>query len=98
MKKLKFTLVLIGAILMAAVVDGQSIEDGKRFLYYDKYISAKNVFQNLVNANPANEEAVYWLGQSLLAPDEDKDCMPASFARRKTTGEYQRSATGASVC
>jgi len=92
MKKLKFTLVLIGAILMAAVVDGQSIEDGKRFLYYDKYISAKNVFQNLVNANPANEEAVYWLGQSLLAPDEDKDIAGAEAIYAKALAANQNSA------
>lgn len=73
MKKLKFTLILLSSLVAVSMVNAQSIEDGKKFLYYDKYISAKNVFQGLVNANPANEEAVYWLGQTLIAPDEDKD-------------------------
>lgn len=73
MKKLKFTLILLSSLVAVSMVNAQSIEDGKKFLYYDKYISAKNVFEGLVNANPANEEAVYWLGQTLIAPDEDKD-------------------------
>ncbi|HMU09101.1 MAG TPA: tetratricopeptide repeat protein [Ferruginibacter sp.] len=73
MKKLKFTLILLSSLVAVSMVHAQSIDDGKKFLYYDKYISAKNVFQGLLAANPANEEAAYWLGQTLIAPDEDKD-------------------------
>jgi len=73
MKKLKFTLILLSSLMVVRLVNAQSIDDGKKFLYYEKFISAKNAFQGLLNANPANEEAVYWLGQTLIAPDEDKD-------------------------
>jgi len=73
MKKLKFTLILLSSLMVVSLGRAQSIDDGKKFLYYEKFISAKNVFQDLLNANPANEEAVYWLGQTLIAPDEDKD-------------------------
>lgn len=73
MKKLKFTLILLSSFLAVSSGNAQSIEDGKKFLYYEKFISAKNVFQQLLNANPANDEAAYWLGQTLIAPDEDKD-------------------------
>lgn len=73
MKKLKFTLILLSSLMVMNLVNAQSIEDGKKFLYYEKFISAKNVFQGLLNANPANDEAAYWLGQTLIAPDEDKD-------------------------
>lgn len=73
MKNLKFTLILLTGLLAANISRAQSIEDGKKFLYYEKFISAKNVFQQLLTANPGNEEAVYWLGQTLIAPDEDKD-------------------------
>lgn len=73
MKNLKFTLILLTGLLAANFSNAQTIDDGKKFLYYEKFISAKNVFQQLVNANANNEEAVYWLGQTLIAPNEDKD-------------------------
>ncbi len=83
MKNLKFTLVLFCSLLVAGFVNAQSIDEGKKFLYYEKYISAKNVFQQLLTANPANEEAAYWLGQTLIAPDEDKDIAAAKAVYQK---------------
>lgn len=73
MKNLKFTLILLTGLLSANFSKAQTIEDGKKFLYYEKYISAKNVFQQLLNANPNNAEAAYWLGQTFIQPQEDKD-------------------------
>jgi lipopolysaccharide biosynthesis regulator YciM len=73
MKNLKFTLILLTGLLAVNFGNAQSIDDGKKFLYYEKYISAKNTFQQLLAANPNNDEAAYWLGQTLIAPDEDKD-------------------------
>jgi tetratricopeptide (TPR) repeat protein len=58
--------------LVAAVVLGgnflaaQSVEDGKKFFYYKRYKSARETFEKIVNANPNNIEAVYWLGQTLI--------------------------------
>jgi Flp pilus assembly protein TadD len=83
MKNLKFTLILLTGLLVANFSHAQSIEDGKKFLYYEKFISAKNVFQQLVNANAANDEAAYWLGQTLIAPDEDKDVEGAKAVYQK---------------
>ena len=83
MKKLKFTLILLSVFLAVGFSNAQSIEDGKRFLYYEKFISAKNVFQQLLTANPANDEAAYWLGQSLIAPYEDKDIAGAKSVYEK---------------
>ncbi len=73
MKNLKFTLILLISFLAVNFSNAQTIEDGKKFLYYEKFISAKNAFQQLITANPNNEEAIYWLGQTLLGPSEDKD-------------------------
>jgi predicted Zn-dependent protease len=83
MKNLKFTLILLTGLLAANLSYAQSIDDGKKFLYYEKFISAKSVFQQLVTANPANDEAVYWLGQTLIAPDEDKDIEGAKAVYQK---------------
>ena len=92
MKKLKFTLILLSSLMAVNIVGAQSIDDGKKFLYYDKYISAKNVFQGLLNANPANEEAAYWLGQTLIAPDEDKDIAGARAVYTKALSANPNSA------
>jgi len=92
MKNLKFTLFLLSVVLAVNFSKAQSIEDGKKFLYYEKYISAKNVFQQLLNANPNNEEAAYWLGQALLAPDENKDLAVAKEVYRKALESNNNSA------
>ncbi len=73
MNKIKFTLILLTSFLAMSFSKAQTIEDGKRFLYYEKFISAKNVFQQILTATPNNEEAAYWLGQTLIGPQEDKD-------------------------
>src|SRR5436190_18211698 len=83
MKNLKFTLFLLSVVLAVNFSKAQSIDEGKKFLYYEKYISAKNVFQQLLNTNPNNEEAIYWLGQTLIAPDEDKDLAGAKAVYQK---------------
>lgn len=92
MKKLKFTLILLSSLMTVGLVNAQGIEEGKRFLYYEKFISAKNVFQGLLGANPANEEAAYWLGQTLLAPDEDKDLAGARSVYAKALAANPNSA------
>lgn len=92
MKHLKFTLILVCSIMAVNFSKAQTIEDGKKFLYYDKYISAKNVFQQLLNANPNNDQAEYWLGQTLIAPDEDKDIEGAKAIYQKALSANPNSA------
>lgn len=79
MKKIKTGIMLIASMLFANMLFAQSIDDGKSFMYYERYKSAKDVFQKLLAANPANEEAAYWLGQAYIAPDDrsDKDLADA---------------------
>jgi tetratricopeptide (TPR) repeat protein len=92
MKNIKFTLFLLSVLLAVNFSKAQGIEEGKKFLYYEKYISAKNVFQQLVNADPKNEEAAYWLGQALIAPDEDKDIAGAKAVYQKALAANSNSA------
>lgn len=70
MKKTKTGILFLAAMLFANFIFAQSIEDGKSFMYYERYKSAKDVFQKLLAANPNNEEAAYWLGQAYIAPDD----------------------------
>ncbi len=66
----KFTLSLITVAVSTSALLAQSVDQGKKFFYYQRYKSAKDQFDKVLAANPNNLEAVYWLGQTLL---EDKN-------------------------
>lgn len=72
-------------LLVAAVVAGgnllaQSVEQGRKFLYYERWKSAQENFEKVLAANPNNIDAVYWLGQTLL---EQKDSVGAKNLYQK---------------
>lgn len=67
---MKTLLLVFVTILFAGSVFAQSIDDGKKFLYYERYKSAKDIFQKLSNANPADETAAYYLGQSMIGLED----------------------------
>lgn len=70
MRKIKFISFLSALLLCCNILLAQNLDDGKRFLYYERYNSAKDVFTKLVNSNPNNAEAVYWLGQALIGQED----------------------------
>ena len=65
MRRLLFTTVMAVGLSVGAV-NAQSVNDGSKALYYNQLNKAKSIFQDLVKANPADAEANYWLGQTLL--------------------------------
>lgn len=64
--------VTIIALLFIACkqLHSQSVDQGKRFFYYQRYTSAKDQFQKVLDANPNNIDAAYWLGQTLIEMDD----------------------------
>jgi tetratricopeptide (TPR) repeat protein len=66
MRKIKMGILALAALVAIAEVKAQGIEDGKKFLYYERFKSAKAVFEKLLAANPGNLDAAYWLGQTHL--------------------------------
>ncbi|MEO6000614.1 MAG: tetratricopeptide repeat protein [Chitinophagaceae bacterium] len=58
-----------------------NIDRGKKYLYYQRYESAKDIFKKALVSNPGNLTAVYWLGQALI---HDKDSMAAKTLYQKT--------------
>ena len=72
----KTVLTLLALSLTAAVSFAQSVDDGIKFLYYQKTKSAKEALQKVVNDKPKDAYAIYWLGQALL----DNDEIPAAKA------------------
>ena len=77
-----FLVVSFASLTMKA----QTIEDGKNFLYLEKIKSARTTFEKLVAANPNDVDAAYWLGQSLISPEDRtaKDIATAKALYQKT--------------
>jgi len=69
---MKKSFLLIACIVFAtAYTMAQSVDEGIKFLYYGKDKSAKDVLQKVVDKNPKDGRAVYWLGQALLSYGND---------------------------
>ena len=79
----KFSL-LASLILLVNALFAQSIEEGKKFLNYERYVSAQDVFSKLLAANPNNVEAAYWLGQTYLQNQDNTDSVAAKAVYQKT--------------
>ena len=65
--KMRISLLVAGFAGLCNVVFAQSVDQGKKFLYYQRYKSAKDVFDKILASNPNNIDAIYWDGQTLLA-------------------------------
>ncbi len=72
---------LLIALLFTSGLFAQSVDEGKKFLYYERYNSAKDVFNKLLTANPNNVDAAYWLGQVYLG---EEDSIAAKNLYQKT--------------
>ncbi len=70
MKKIKVGVMFLAGLLFTNLIFAQSVDDGKKFIYYERYKSAKDVLQKVLTANPNNDEAAYWLGQAMIRPDD----------------------------
>lgn len=91
MSKFKSGLLLFASVFFSIVAMAQSLEDGRKFMYYERYKSARGVFQKLVDANPNNTDAVYWLGQSMILAD-NPDIAAAKALYQKTLMNNSNSA------
>lgn len=58
---------LVAFVMGSTLLFAQNVEQGKKFYYYERYKSAKDALESVLSANPNNIDAVYWLGQTLLA-------------------------------
>jgi len=81
---LMFTAMLAAQCLMA------QIPVGIKYLNYQKNKSAKDAFQKVYDANPKDPQAIYWLGQAILAVDGG-DPLPAQVQAAKAL--YQKGLT-----
>ena len=66
---MKKTVSLVFTAMLAAQCLMAQFAEGIKSLNYEKNKSAKEAFQKLYDANPKDGQAIYWLGQALLATD-----------------------------
>ncbi len=62
MNKIKFGVLVLTTLFFSNVIKAQTIEEGRKFIAFEKFKSAKNVFEKLLAADPNNALATYWLG------------------------------------
>lgn len=62
---MRFPIVAAFVLLSVSVV-AQSLEEGKQLLRYGRLVKAEEYFEKLVQANPNDPQALYWLGQLYL--------------------------------
>ena len=85
MNKIRLSLfVLVALVVAGSSLFAQSVEEGRKFYYYERYESAKNQFEKVLQSNPKNEEAIYWLGQTLI---DDNDSLAAKDLYQKALME-----------
>jgi tetratricopeptide (TPR) repeat protein len=82
MRKLCYSLLLTFACV-GSTVTAQTLEQGKQFLYYERYTSAQAAFEKVLNANPNNIDAVYWLGQTMIHRRDTRDTAGAKGLYQK---------------
>ena len=82
MKKTVFMILALAGITASVVA--QTVEDGIKFLYYEKNKSAKETLQKVVDKKPKDALAIYWLGQAFIA---DKDVKGAKALYEKALAD-----------
>jgi tetratricopeptide (TPR) repeat protein len=61
-------------------------------MYYEKYKSAKSVFEKLAASNPNDDVATYWLGQSMILSESNTDVAGAKSLYQKVLAANSNSA------
>lgn len=75
---------LLSTLLLAInVLFAQGIDEGKKFLNYERFESAQKVFKQLLSTNPNDAEATYWLGQTYLQNSDFPDSITAKNLYQK---------------
>lgn len=77
----------IGVLSFLILLSGSlfaQIDEGKKMLNYERFQSAAKIFQSMVDKNPNDVEAVYWLGQTYIQNIENADTAKAKDLYQKT--------------
>lgn len=74
---------LAAVVMVCNMASAQTVEQGKKFLYYERYKSAQETFEKVLAANPNNIDAVYWLGETMVHRKDTRDTAGAKALFQK---------------
>ena len=94
MKKYLIVSMIMVGLLIVNEITAQTMEQGKKFICNERFKSAKDVFQKIIAADPNNDEATYWLGQSIIRPD---DATPKDLTDAKNIYQSKLNANNSNV-
>ncbi len=94
MKKYLIVSMIMVGLLIVNEITAQTMEQGKKFICNERFKSAKDVFQKIIAADPNNDEATYWLGQSIIRPD---DATPKDLTDAKNLYQSKLNANNSNV-
>lgn len=66
MKSVKQAIFFLAILFSVNVASAQTLDQGKKFIYYERFTSAKSTFEKVLDKDPNNEEAAYYYGQALI--------------------------------
>jgi len=66
----KIILTMLAVALATSFAISQSVDDGIKFIYYQRLQSAKETLQKVVASKPKDAYSIYWLGQAYLTYDQ----------------------------
>ena len=67
---MKQQLIFLALSLFIGTAFAQSVEEGKKLMYYDRFNSAEDNFRKVIASDPGNREAYYWLTKVLIEKDD----------------------------
>ncbi len=81
----KIILSLFSLLTIGTLVSAQNVNDGIKFISYQRYTSAKQTLRAAVAANPKDPAANYWLGQAYIE-NKQIDSAKAVYQNALTAG------------
>lgn len=83
---MKKYILLAGACMLSLFSMAQTLEDGKKFMYYERWQSAAKAFEQIIQREPLNMEARYRMVQLLLEQDKIAEAKQAVQAAQQAIG------------
>ena len=80
----KTTLTILAVALATTFAISQTLDEGIKFIYYERVNSAKQTLEKVVASKPKDALSIYWLGQAYL---EDKDVAAAKALYQKALAD-----------
>ncbi len=66
---MKKQIIFFALCLFMGTAFSQSIDEGKKMMYYERWDSAEETFRKLIASDPGNREAYYWLTKVQIEKD-----------------------------